>query len=155
MSREPRREMRNSLAVAFALSTVVQACGVGPAPDFAAPFAVESWGGYEVLVYDDSGLVTGASAASAWFPDPSGDVVAHPDAKEVQVGWLGGACSHRPTIHITGNATDLEIAIGNPSDPQLIPFLPVSCPAVGIPMVVTLLLSESVEQDAVDVAVNY
>lgn len=146
--------MQRRLAAMLALAALLQACA-SVAPDFTVPLGDQGFGDHQVDVFDPTGLVTGAKAEMLPPGDPHGEVVAHPDRMELQIGWLGGACSHRPTIQIGGTAAALRITITNPNDPQPIPFLPIACPAVGIPMGVTLTLTQPVEQDAVEVEVQW
>jgi hypothetical protein len=108
-----------------------------------------------LLVYDGSGLVTAARSADRQ-PGAVGDgVVAFPERNELEIGWTGGACSHRPTLTVTGDASALHLSLANPDDPQPLPFLPIGCPAVGIPLAATISLHEPVAQDAVSIEVNY
>ena len=79
-------------------------------------------------------------------------VVALPERQELEIGWTGGACAHRPTLHVTGDPASLRLVISNPPEPQL-PF--VSCPAVGISLAVTLSVSQPVAQGAVEFDVSY
>ena len=141
-----------ALSVVLALAACGAACSPAPAVPLIVPIAHESWGDYLVRVYDDSGLVLGAR--------PSGqrgvrDFAAFPDERRLEINWMGGACSHGPTVSISGTAERLDVVVDNPADPQWLPFLPVTCPAVGVPLGVNISLSEPVQQDAVGLSVNY
>lgn len=144
----------DALKIALLTATVLACSGVVP-PSFVVPLRPNEWGDYALLVYDGSGLVTNARAAERRPGVAPQDVIAAPDRMELEVGWTGGACSHRPILEITGNSDALRLVIANPNDPQPLPFLPISCPAVGVPLRVTLLLNDPVTQEAVSVEVTY
>ena len=130
------------------------ACGFGAGPpSFAVPLENNEWGAYELFVYDQSGLVTGVRSLEK--APGMADVVAHPERNEIEFAWTGGACSHRPTLHVTGSPLDLTLIVSNPSDPQFLPFLPIACPAVGIPLAATISLAVPVDQSSVEQEVNY
>jgi hypothetical protein len=97
-------------------------------------------------VYDSTDLVVAANAADVGHPGPDGAAEAHPDARTVDVHWLGGECLRTPVIHVDGNATDLRIIV-EPDARAGIP-LPVACSAVGVLLDITLELSVPVEQSA-------
>lgn len=146
---------QNAAVVALAAAMVAAACGSIGNPDFQVPIASPSGDSYTLLVYDDTGLVTGARSAP-WDRAASSDrAVAHPETQEVDINWTGGACHHQPTLEISGQATHLRLEVRNPSDPQWLPFLPVACPAVGVPLRVILSLSEPVQPIAADLEVLY
>lgn len=127
----------------------VVACGA-PQPTFLVPLDI-AWGGdFALLVYDASGLVTGAQQAENKSFDLHA-ATALPDENQIDISWLGGACSHRPTAQISGTAEALRIELASPADANLVPFLPIDCPAVGLPFVVTLSLTAAVEQEAITV----
>lgn len=146
--------MPRRIAALIVLAALLHACAT-TAPDFSVPLGNQGFGDHQVDVFDSTGLVTGARAETLPPGEPRGEVVAHPERLELQIGWLGGACSHRPTVLISGTAEALRITVTNPNDPQPLPFLPIACPAVGIPMGVTLSLTRPVEQDAVGVEVQW
>ena len=142
-----------ALAGLIAIACVACASPVGP--PLVVPLDRNEWGGYTLLVYDDSGLVTAARSAQ-WQPGTASDeLIAFPERQELEVGWTGGACSHRPTLKVTGDSSALRLTVGNPNDPQPLPFLPIACPAVGVPLRVALSLSEPVAQNAVGIEVVY
>jgi hypothetical protein len=130
----------------LALAFVASGCG-GPRPTVVVPLVIEWGGDFALLVYDASGLVTGARQAE----NPSfglDSATARPGQSEIDVSWIGGACSHRPTASVSGTAEAFRIEITNVADTNLVPFLPIACPAVGLPFTVTLSLSAPVAQDA-------
>jgi hypothetical protein len=108
-----------------------------------------------LIVDDESGLLTGATSRDRLAGDPTDSVLAFPDRNELELYWLGGACSHKPTLKITGDASALLLEVSNPQDPQWLPFLTGPCPAVGVPLLVVLSLSEPVAVDHVSVVENY
>ena len=134
------------------LSLALVACTPFVAPSLVVPLGTNDWGDFALLVYDDSGLVTSGRAAERRPSMASDEVIALPERQELDIGWTGGACSHRPTLQLSGDSSALRLVIRNPNDEKL---LPVSCPAVGIPLWVTLSLSEAVAQDALALEVSY
>jgi hypothetical protein len=118
------------------------------------PIGSNEWGEYSLLVRDLSGIVTEVRGVQGPPGGPDG-AIADPERLEIRVAWTGGACSHQPVLVVVGSAKDLILAISNPHDPQLLPFLPVSCPAVGIPLQAVVALNEPVAQDAIDFTVTY
>ena len=140
--------------LALTVALVAASCGVAiPPPTLAVPLGTNDFGEYALLVYDDSGLVTGGLAEALPAFGTSG-IVASPERQELHVAWTGGACSHRPTLRVSGTSASLRLEVANPMDPQL-PFVPISCPAVGIPFGLTLSLSEPVGEDAVTLEVSH
>jgi hypothetical protein len=138
-------------AIAYLALLVVAGCGFGgPHPTIVIPMGTNAFGDYATFVYDETGLVT---SGQVLVRPPAADVegvVAVPERSQLEIRWLGGACAHRPTVHLTGNANALSIVVANPADPQLLPG-PVACPAVGIRFGITLSLSMPVQQDAVSI----
>lgn len=133
--------------LAVALLVFAAGCG-GARPTLTVPLEISWDGDFELLVYDASGLVTGArQAETASFGLSS--VTARPDQSEIDVSWTGGACSHRPTAMVSGTPDALRIEVDNADDPNLVPFLPIACPAVGLPFTVTLSVSAPVAQEAI------
>lgn len=132
--------------------TFAAACTFGPTAG--VPIAANGWGEYSLLLHDASGIVTGLRGGGV---PPAGrdGAVAVPERSEVEVRWTGGACSHQPVLEVAGSANDLRMVIRNPHDPQPLPFLPISCPAVGVPLGVVLVLSEPVAQNAIQLEVMY
>ena len=128
--------------------------GCASAPSGGVPLESNEWGEYSLTVEDASGLVTAVRGADGPPGAPDG-AVALPEQREVQLRWIGGACSHRPVLEVSGSSDDLRLAISNPPDPQPLPFLPISCPAVGVPLGAVLTLSEPVDQDAIGLEVTY
>jgi hypothetical protein len=119
------------------------------------PLEPSDWGQHTLLIYDDSRLVTAARSAQRQPGAAREGVTAFPERNKLEIGWTGGACSHRPTLIVTGDASALRLTVANPDDPQALPFLPIACPAVGIPLAATISLREPVAQDAVSIEVNY
>jgi len=76
-------------------------------------------------------------------------VFVRPERNELEIAWIGGACSHRPTVTLSGTSAALHIEVDNPPDPNFLPFLPIACPAVGLPAGVTLSLREPIAPAAV------
>lgn len=143
---------RRTRALALAAVLVAASCGsAGPPPSLVAPLGTNDFGQYALLVYDDSGLVTGGRALHQGPGRHLSGVVAFPERQELEIGWTGGACAHRPTLRLSGTSASLRLVISNPTEPQL-PF--VGCPAVGIPFAITLSLAEPVAQDAVVLEVS-
>jgi hypothetical protein len=106
------------------------------------------WGdNFTVLVFDTSGLITGGRQfRTIDGPHPGGSAAARPDRSEIDVAWIGGACTHRPTVTIAGTAQSLLITVDNVQD-ELLPFQ--GCPSIGLPFGVTLSLSAPVAQEAI------
>lgn len=140
------------LAIALAAS----ACAFSRAPTLAVPLDMDWEGDFAVLVFDSTGLVTGGRqlelGAGPW---PGGAAIARPEMSEIDIAWTGGACSHRPTVTVSGTSDALLIAVANPEDPNFLPFLPVGCPAIGLPAGITLSLSQPILPDAVDLEISY
>ena len=111
------------------------------------PLATDWNGDFALLVYDSTGLVIGARQAEIVSAE-LGSATARPGQSEIDVSWTGGACSHRPTARTSGTAAAFRIEIANTADTNLVPFLPVACPAVGLPFSVTLSLGAPVDQGA-------
>jgi hypothetical protein len=147
--------MRRWSALALLLALIGASCGLGLAlPSHTVPLGANDWGDYELLVYDQSGLVVGGGALrrdERAQLDLDG-LVALPERKELEIGWIGGACSHRPTLHVSGSATSLRLVLRNPPDER---FFPVACPAVGIPLAVVLSVAEPVTQQHVTLEVQH
>jgi hypothetical protein len=140
------------LTAAIVAALVVASCSLGAAPTLTIPLDIP-WGpGFSVLVFDTSRLVAGGRQLPA---NNAGDfmsaAIAHPERNEIDINWTGGACTHHPTVSLTGTANDLAIKVGTPSDPGPIPFIPIEkdCPLIGLFMGVTLTLSAPVEQQAI------
>jgi hypothetical protein len=147
--------MRRNAAVVALAATVAASCGSIGNPDFQVPITSPGGDSYTLLVYDDSGLVTGARSAPWDRAAPSNTAVAQPETQEVDINWTGGACHHQPTLEVSGQAMHLRLEVRNPSDPQWLPFLPIACPAVGVPLRIILSLSEPVQPIATDLEVIY
>jgi hypothetical protein len=136
----------------LAAAVVASSCGPGASPPtLTVPLGTNDFGEVALLVYDTSGVVSdGRALMRPPGPDVDG-VVSLPERQELEIWWFGGACSHRPTLHVSGNAASLQMALSSPPDPRL----PLSdCPAVGIRFAVTLLLSEPVAQSGVRLEVR-
>lgn len=129
------------------LVMVAAGCGA-PRPTVTVPLEIGWDGDFALLVYDESGLVTGARQAEIEFSGLSA-ATSRPDDHQIDISWTGGACSHRPTAHVSGTADAFRIELVNNADVNLVPFLPIGCPAVGLPFSVTLSLTAPVAQPAV------
>ncbi|MDL2335206.1 MAG: hypothetical protein QFC55_04150 [Chloroflexota bacterium] len=127
-------------------------CSLGPAPTLALPLDL-TWGpGFSVLVFDSTQLVSGGRQLPFNNADNFGDsATAHPERNEIDITWMGGACTHHPTVTLAGTADALTIQVATPNDGAAFPFLPMSCAAIGLFMGVTLSLRETVAQQAIDV----
>ena len=135
------------------VTLAAMSCGpAGPAPSLIVPLRTNGIGEYALLVYDDTGLVTGGRAREQQPGLATDGVLAFSERQELEIGWTGGACAHRPTLRVSGTAAFFQLVIDNPQEPQL-PF--VSCPAVGIPLGVTLSVREPVTQAAVTLEITY
>jgi hypothetical protein len=130
------------------LAFTLLACGGIPIqpPSQIVELPHNDFGDFVLLVYDQSGLVTGARAADLWQSEAGAGVEAHPESNEVSLSWTGGACAHGPKLAISGDSSALTLELD--AAPFEFSAVPVECPAIGIPFAVTLTLSESVEQDA-------
>jgi hypothetical protein len=127
---------------------IAAACTAAVPPTHSIPLPPSEWGEFTLAVYDSTGLVLdGRSLGPGGDGSPEAAVVARPDEREVDVRWIGGACAHRPILSVRGAADDLRLEIV--PEPAESGLAPVSCPAVGIFMGVTLTLGQPVEQRAV------
>ena len=137
---------RVALAAALLIPMALMAC-ITPPPTLTVPLPRNDFGEFELLVYDATHLVVeGRSEADARGPF-EGEVSARPDLREIEIAWTGGACSHRPTLSLSGDATRLRLELD--ASPIEWSIFPVACPAVGIFFGVTLSLGEPVEQRAI------
>lgn len=110
-------------------------------------------GDFTLRVVDQSSLVV--SIRSERFDPPiarDAEARAFPERRELEVGWLGGACHFRPTLTVAGTAEALHLTLEPDAGPGL-PFF-ASCPAVGIFFGLTLTLSVPVDQAAITLEVN-
>ena len=139
----------------LAIASLVLACGSGQPPDLVVPLETNAVGDWQLLVFDDSGLVTGGRSVAVRPGERSDGVVAFPDRRELEMTWTGGACSHSPTLVVDGDPVKLRLTVRNPDDPNWLPFLPIGCPSAGVPLTVTLVVSEPVQQDALEIEVVY
>lgn len=129
------------------IAAVALACSLST-PTVVVPMEVSWDDDFQVLVYDASGLVAGARDVNR-SPYPFGEsATARPEVSEIDLAWTGGACTHRPTLTVSGNANALHLEVHSPNDSP-IPFLPMDCPLVGLPFGVTLELNQPVEQQAI------
>jgi hypothetical protein len=136
----------------LSVGLLVVACGA-PQPTLVVPMEIDWEGDFAALIFDSTGLVTGGRYRDAGDgPWPGGAAFARPERNEIDIAWIGGACTHHPTVSLTGTANDLAIKVRTPSDPGPIPFVPIEkdCPLIGLPMGVTLTLSAPVEQQAIN-----
>ena len=138
-----------------AMATFAMACSAVPAPDLEVALTTPSGESYRLLIYDDSSLVTEARSNQCFPNCRTDEVLALPERLELEIAWTGGACHHQPTLEIAGDSAHLRVDVRNPADPNWLPFLPIACPAVGVPLRVTLALTEPVEEVAVDLEVHY
>ena len=121
-------------------------------PTAVAPLARNDFGEFALLVYDRTQLVVSATGQQTAEGSMEDEVIAHPDRMELEVAWTGGACSHRPTLSVSGDANELHLEL-DPSPTEWSVF-PVACPAVGLLFSVVLELSAPVEQSAVSLVVR-
>jgi hypothetical protein len=133
--------MRVMSFVLVALATSVIACS--GTPTLSIPMDLNWSGDFEAQVFDHTGLVTGGRQLpfSEWHSEGA---TADPEHSEIDVTWTGGACSHHPTVTLSGSKDALSIRVTNPSDS----IFPVACPAVGLLAGITLELSEPVSGEA-------
>ncbi|MEP7378727.1 MAG: hypothetical protein ABI725_04105 [Chloroflexota bacterium] len=137
------------------IAAMALACGSTEPPDLQVPLTSGGGEAYTLLVYDATGLVTDVRNLG-WQPgEPTDGAFAFPERQQVEIHWIGGACAHRPTLEITGNASDLLVTVTNPADPNFLPFLPIGCPAVGIPLAVTISMSQPIQQQDVGMTEHY
>jgi hypothetical protein len=137
------------------LAAVVLACAATETPDHQVPLTSPGGEAYNLLVFDETDLVTGGESA-VWRRDaPSESVTTLPDAHQLEVQWTGGACEHTPTLRVTGGPGAVHFIVNNPEDPNWLPFLPVACPAVGVPLTVKLTFSLPVQPDPVPLEVHW
>jgi hypothetical protein len=136
-----------SIAVVVAL---LAACA--PAPSAIAPLASNEFGEFALLVFDRSQLVVSATGRQGGEGSIGDEVIARPDRMELEVAWTGGACSHRPTLSVSGDAGQLRLELD--ASPTEWSLFPVACPAIGLLFRATLTLTAPVEQSAVTLVVN-
>jgi hypothetical protein len=141
-----------SWTLAFVLTTAMASWSCAVAPGLTIPLETNGFGGFSLLVTDETGLVAGAEAHEQRVHQGNEFVAEVPERREVEIEWIGGACAHRPTLRVTGTAKALLLELSNAPEPQL-PF--VGCPAVGIPFAVTLHLTEPVADGAAALNVTY
>ena len=116
-------------------------------PDFSVALQPTEVGEFVLDVYDSAELLVDAQIN----PDSTGGamrsaVVARPEARQIDVSWTGGACAHRPFLHVRGGTDDLDLElVPDPSDLNLV-VAERGCPAVLLMFSVTLTLAEPVEQ---------
>lgn len=136
---------------ATCLMLAVIACAPFAPGSLVVPLASNEWGEFALHVYDASGFVVSGRAAEPRPTNGTDEVFAVPERREVEIAWTGGACSHRPTLVVTGNSLGLRLVVRNPHDETL---LPISCPSVGIALRVVLSLNQAVAQDAITLEVD-
>ena len=103
------------LALVGLVSVATLACGPLVGPSLTVPMEPSEWGQHTLLIYDDSGLGTDARSALRQLGAPWAGVAAFPEQNELEIGWTGGACSHLPTLHVTGDASALRLTVANPT----------------------------------------
>lgn len=139
-----------------ALGVVLTLGGCGPAPTLSVPLNISYAGDFTALIFDSTGLVVGGRPlASGDWPSPDGNVLVRPDKAEIDIAWTGGACSHRPTITVSGTKDALKVTVAEPQDFNPFFFLPVGCPAVGLLEGVTLSLDQAVQPGDVNLDITY
>ena len=136
---------------------LVAGCAAGELPyppTLTIQLPENEFGKFALLVYDDTGLVvSGQSGEQVIGGVTQTDVTATPERNELTVSWTAGACSHQPWLRIKGDPSDLKLTIApQPVEISLTPAI--SCPAIGIPTSVTLVLNEPVAQDDVSITEN-
>ena len=133
--------------LAVPVAATVMACSASTSqPSYTISLANEQgdFGEYALLVYDETGLVMAGRRSDRRAQGER--VTAFPERLELELEWTGGACSHRPILTLTGDATALRLEL-QPTPPEwTLPF--VSCPAAGLPLGVTLSLGNALEQGA-------
>lgn len=151
--RFPSALVRLGLLVAL---TIVSCNPLARPPTHSVPMLENEFGAFTLLVYDSTGLVVGAqrlergeAAAPAFDPV----VTAFPDRNAVEVAWIGGACTHQPTLALTGDATTLVLQL-EPETAEGKPLFGGLCPAIGLGFAVTLSLGAPVEQGAITLEVR-
>lgn len=111
----------------------------------------DAFGEFTLTVIDRSGLVV--TLATADDPQlaalPGGEVRAVPEARKIEVTWLGGGCDRESRVTITGNAQALDLLL----EPNVGP-VGGACPDVGITHALTLGLSAPVPQAALHLLVQ-
>jgi len=122
-------------------------------PSLAIQLNRNQFGDFTLLVYDSTSLVLAGMAADAGEGVIEPRVIAEPADSRLRLTWLGGACSHRPTLTVQGDLEQLRLVL-DPDPPDNWLPLPVSCPAVGLTFTVTVALSEPVEQDAIELELS-
>src|SRR5687768_2818827 len=95
------------------MSVASVACAPLVNPALIVPLEPGQWGQHTLLVYDDSGLVTAARSADRQRGAVGDGVVAFPERNELEIGWTGGACSHRPTLTVQGDTSALQLSLAN------------------------------------------
>jgi hypothetical protein len=143
--------MKRATAAA-SLAALLFACNLST-PTLEVPMAIEWAGEFKVSVFDSSGLVIGGRDVNR-SPYPFGETArAHPETSEIELVWIGGACTHRPTLTVSGTTDALHLTVDSPSD-STIPFVEIACPLIGLPFGITLELSQPVEQQAITTEFN-
>lgn len=151
-----RWEWRQASLRVGLLAVALTVVGCGPTPTLAVPLNMTRPGDFTALVFDSTGLVVGGRPLERGDgPWPGGNVLARPDKAEIDVAWIGGACSHRPTITVSGTKEALKVTVAEPRDFNPFFFLPVSCTAVGLPKGVTLSLNQAVQPGHVSWDIAY
>jgi hypothetical protein len=147
--------VRIAAAALFLASLVTSSCGstANPAADLSVHLDTNDFGTFVLDIYDASGLVIDGRSFSKHGrsgPAIEPEFEAHPQRNEIDVWWLGGACSHRPRLHVSGDSSHLalEVTPDYPDGPTLGGAL-ASCPAVGLGFGVTLILSTAFDQSQV------
>lgn len=144
--------MRN-VVIGLVAGLTALGCGLGaPQPSMTIPLIDDEFGQFTLLVFDATGLVDSGKPADRRPGSVNSEAIANPEREELEVRWLGGACSHTPTLTLAGDPADLRLELQISPPEWQPPFL--SCPAVGIYFGVTLSLIRPVAQEAVTLEVH-
>lgn len=129
---------------------IVVSCGLGaPQPSMAIPLRDGEW---TLYVFDTTGLVQSGTPVDYRPGSAASEGVAMPEPMELEIRWVGGACSHGPTLKVAGDSTDLRLELRVAPPEWRLPFL--SCPAVGVPLGVELSLRAPVARHAIHLEVR-
>jgi hypothetical protein len=146
--------MNSRLLAISALAAAVTACGsLFPPAERVFDAAIPELSDFTLRVVDESGLVV--SMRSMRFDPPLNGVDAEarafPDRNELQVGWIGGMCNHRPTLTVTGSSGALHLNLEVNAGPGPSPFT--ACSATGYYFGMTVALNQPVQQDSITLVV--
>ena len=130
------------LAVILSLIALNLSCASTPGPLVLSLYT--GLGPVTLTVLDATGLVLGVRQGV--HPDPSTDVVAraHPERREIEIGWMGGLCRRNPVLHVTRSGDRIDLLIRPDAGPEE----PGGCRLVGITLGVVLTVDVPIAQDA-------